>query len=95
MEIQIQQSEQMLTWHEKRAKKIRKIWGSNTIVWFQRKAHYALYGYDADVTEKILGDSFEHQVVNDEFVAYLPKIHYEYKTAALVSAGLKICILND
>lgn len=81
--------------HEAKAEAIRKEWGENTIVWFTRKAHYAVYGKDAELTAKIYGTLLDEIMINDELVAFLPKSQYDWRTATAIAQGHKIVILQD
>ena len=81
--------------HEAKADSIRKEWGENTIVWFTRKAHYLVYGKDADITSKILGKLLDIVFINNEMVAYLPKSQYDWRMAKAISKGYKIAIMSD
>ena len=81
--------------HEAKADAIRKEWGENTIVWFTRKAHYAVYGKDAELTSKIYGILLDEIMINDELVAFLPKSQYDWRTAQAIAQGHKIAILQD
>ena len=81
--------------HEAKADAIRKEWGENTIVWFTRKAHYAVYGKDAELTAKIFNISLDYMLYNNEFVAYLAKSQYDWRTAKAIAQDYKIAILQD
>lgn len=81
--------------HEDKAEAMRETWGDNTIVWFARSFHYALYGKDAELTAKIFGINLDYTLQNNEFVAYLPKDKYDWRTAQIIAEGYKIAILKD
>lgn len=81
--------------HEAKAKAMRETWGENTIVWFARPSHYAVYGKDADLTAKIFNISLDFMLYNNEFVAYLVKSQYDWRTATAIAQGYKIVILQD
>lgn len=81
--------------HEDKADAMRATWGDNTIVWFARSSHYALYGKDAELTAKIYGIVLDYTLQNNEFVAYLPKDKYDWRTAQAIAVGYKIAILQD
>ena len=81
--------------HEAKAEAMRKTWGENTIVWFTRASHYALYGIDAELTAKIFNISLDFMLYNNEFVAYLAKSQYDWRTAQAIAQGYKIVILQD
>lgn len=81
--------------HEDKAEAMREMWGENTIVWFSKKSHYAVYGKDAELTAKIYGKLLDNVIINDELVAYLPKSQYDWRTATAISQGHKIVILQD
>lgn len=81
--------------HEAKAEAMRKMWGDNTIVWFTRTSHYALYGKDAELTAKLFGLNLDYTLYNNEFVAYLPKDKYDWMTIKAIVQGYKIAILRD
>ena len=81
--------------HERRAEAIRTQYGDNTIVWFSRQSHYALYGKDAEITAKIYNIALDYMLYNNEFVAYLVKTQYDWRTATAIAQGYKIVILQD
>lgn len=81
--------------HEDKAEAMRKMWGENTIVWFTRASHYAVYGKDAELTAKIYGKLLDEVIINDELVAFLPKSQYDWRTATAIAQGHKIVILQD
>lgn len=81
--------------HEAKAEAMRRTWGENTIVWFTRASHYAVYGKDAELTAKLFGINLDYTLYNNEFVAYLPKNKYDWMTCKAVVQGYKIAILRD
>lgn len=81
--------------HEAKAEAMRELWGENTIVWFTRTSHYALYGKDAELTAKLFGLNLDYTLYNNEFVAYLPKDKYDWMTIKAIVQGYKIAILRD
>lgn len=81
--------------HEAKAEAMRATWGENTIVWFTRASHYAVYGIDAELTAKIFNISLDYMLYNNEFVAYLAKSQYDWRTATAIAQGYKIVILQD
>lgn len=81
--------------HEDKAEAMREMWGENTIVWFTRTSHYALYGKDAELTAKLFGLNLDYTLYNNEFVAYLPKDKYDWMTIKAIVQGYKIVILRD
>lgn len=81
--------------HEAKAEAMREMWGDNTIVWFTRTSHYALYGKDAELTAKLFGLNLDYTLYNNEFVAYLPKDKYDWMTIKAIVQGYKIAILRD
>lgn len=81
--------------HEVKAQGIRAEYGENTIVWFTRASHYAVYGQDAEITAKIFNISLDYMLYNNEFVAYLAKSQYDWRTATAIAQGYKIVILQD
>ena len=81
--------------HEEKAEDLRKLYGENTIVWFTRPSHYAIYGEDAELTAKLFGIVFDYTLYNNEFVAYMPKDKYDWMTIKAIVKGYKIAILQD
>ena len=81
--------------HEDKAEAMREMWGENTIVWFTRTSHYALYEKDAELTAKLFGLNLDYTLYNNEFVAYLPKDKYDWMTIKAIVQGYKIAILRD
>ena len=94
MTVNINNQESMLTKHERQAANIRKTYGENIIVWFQKGAYYIVTGRDAEKTEKLCGVSLEYGNDNGEFNAYLPKYNWEWRTALIVKQGYRLVILD-